>query len=373
MKKNYLLFLAVLWMSSLMVSCSGSDDYEEVSPVTVDLSLVPYPKLSDYKFFKGEMKNLDPALHVLPYQPSSSLFADYSHKKRFVWMPVGSKATFNSNNTVLDLPVGAVLIKTFYYEDVQNITPVGGERIIETRLMIRKSTGWIFANYVWNAEQTEAFFDNEGSFTEISFMHEGTVKSTNYKIPAHEQCVVCHKRRQEIVGGGEETIFTPIGIKPQNLNWNYNYADGSKNQLSKWVEAGYLESGFTMPSADQSVVNYEDTSKPLELRVRGYFDSNCSHCHSDMRHCDYRPMRFAYVDSGNRTNMGVCVPTQDMQDFPPALGTIVTPGNVNRSMLFHRINTTDETVRMPLHGRTLIHDEGVAMIAEWINSLTPCE
>jgi hypothetical protein len=25
-----------------------------------------------------------------------------------------------------------------------------------------------------------------------------------------------------------------------------------------------------------------------------------------------------------------------------------------------------------LHGRTLIHDEGVAIIGEWINSLTAC-
>src|SRR5690606_24423098 len=95
MKKSCQLFFSILLISVLSTSCaSGSDDdYQEISPVSVDLSLVPYQKLSDYKFFEGEMKNLEPALHVLPYEPSSALFSDYAHKKRFVWMPPGTKAT----------------------------------------------------------------------------------------------------------------------------------------------------------------------------------------------------------------------------------------------------------------------------------------
>jgi len=36
----------------------------------------------------------------------------------------------------------------------------------------------------------------------------------------------------------------PIGIKPQNLNNNYNYTSGTKNQLSKWIEFGYLENNL---------------------------------------------------------------------------------------------------------------------------------
>jgi hypothetical protein len=33
------------------------------------------------------------------------------------------------------------------------------------------------------------------------------------------------------------------------------------------------------------------------------------------------------------------------------------------------MSSTDETVRMPLLGRTIAHDEGVALITEWIESL----
>lgn len=379
MKKHYALLslLSVLFIF-IIYSCSGSGDDPYVavaptSPVTVDLTTVPYNKLSDYKFFEGDMKNQIPSLDVLPFEPASGLFTDYALKKRFVWMPKGKKATYNSDGTVLELPVGAALIKTFYYDNVQNISPTGGRRIIETRVMIRKATGWIFAEYVWNSEQTEAYFDLAGSNTDISWKDENNViKSTSYRLPSEVQCIICHKINQ-VVDATPVTKYIPIGIKPQNLNFNYTYGTETKNQLTKWIEQGYLQDNFAFPTEANSTVNYKDASKSLDLRARSYVDINCSHCHADDRHCDYRPMRFAFSETANnRTNMGVCVETSDMQDFPAAYSKIVTPGSIGRSMMYYRLNTTDETYRMPLHGRTLIHEEGVALIRDWINSLEPC-
>jgi uncharacterized repeat protein (TIGR03806 family) len=341
--------------------------------VNLDLTQVPFPTLSSYRFFVGAMKNQIPSLNLIPFAPASSLFSDYAHKKRFVWMPLGSKATFNGDDKVLNLPVGAALVKTFYYDNVQ---PSNTTRIIETRVMIRKSTGWTFADYVWNSEQTEAYLDLDGSFTYVEWKDEhNVIKSTNYRIPSDAQCIICHKSK-ETVDGVEHTIYIPIGIKPQNLNWSYNYSSGAKNQLTKWIEQGYLDSNFAYPTPENTTVDYNDTSKSLDLRARSYVDTNCSHCHQTDRHCDYRPMRFAFKETGNSnglTNMGVCVSTQDMQDLPPELNRIVTPSRPDQSMLFYRINTTDPTYRMPLHGRTIIHDEGVALMRDWINSLHNCD
>ena len=377
MKKQYQFLIAIILIVSVGIACTNIDleeDYVPISPVAVDLTLVPYPVLSDYHFFEGAMKDQIPALNVLPYKPASSLFSDYAHKKRFVWMPPGVSATYNGDDKTLELPVGAALIKTFYYDNVQNVSPVGATRIVETRIMIRKATGWIFANYVWNAAQTEAYYNLDGSFTPITWIDENNVqRDVNYRIPSDAQCIVCHKKRVT-VNGVDQTVYVPIGIKPQNLN-NGNYSSSTaRNQLSKWIEQGYLQNNFTFPTVANSTINYEDTSKPTALRARSYVDINCAHCHQDDRHCDYRPMRFAFAETANNnTNMGVCVETQDMQDFPPSLSKIVTPGNINRSMLYHRINTTDEAIRMPLHGRTLIHEEGIALMQAWINSLQgPC-
>ena len=373
MTKKYA-FLSFFAISIILIfSCTDNDDeeYIPVSPVTVDLTQVPYPNLSDYHFFEGEMKNQIPSLDVIPYEPISSLFTDYAHKKRFIWLPKGTKATYNGDDEILELPVGAAIIKTFYYDNVQ---PSNTTKIIETRIMIRKSEGWIFADYVWNDEQTEAYLDLNGSTKNITFKDENDVTRTvDYRIPNESQCIVCHKTKSYENGNYVQKNI-PIGIKPQNLNKTYNYVNDTKNQLTKWIELGMLENNFSLPSETNTIVDYNDSSKPLEKRVRSYFDINCAHCHKEHGHCDYRPMRFAFSETlNNSTNMGVCVSTQDMQNFEPALSKIVTPGNIYRSMLYYRLNTIDETYRMPLHGRTLIHDEGVLLVEEWINSLTnPC-
>lgn len=367
MKNIYIFSLLCFTVISVLNSCSTSDSdeqYTEIPSVNVDLSKVPHQKLSDYKFFEGDIKDQKPAVDVLIYEPASGLFTDYSLKKRFVWMPKGTKATYNSDVKVLELPVGAALIKNFYYNNVQNVNPIGSARIIETRVMIRKSTGWIFAEYVWNAEQTEAYLDMAGSNTSISWKNESGQLQTveNYRIPSEQQCMTCHKSNEQPI---------PIGIKPQNLNFNFAFNEGSKNQLLKWIEVGYLEN--SLPNSITSTVNYTDVSQPLDLRVRSYLDINCAHCHQTNSHCDYRPMRFAFSETSTAANLGICVDTQDMSDFPAALKKIVNPKNSNRSMLYYRINTENESYRMPLLGRSEIHAEGVALIDQWINSLEDCQ
>lgn len=376
MFNKYVKFFFLAITTILFISCSDNDDeYTVLSPVTVNLSTVPYPKLSDYHFFVGDMKNQVPESDVLPYEPASSLFTDYAHKKRFVWIPKGMKATYDGDGKVLQLPVGSAIIKTFYYEKVQ---PLNATKIIETRLMIRKADGWIFAEYVWNNDQTEAYLDMNGSNVSIDYKDENNILQSvpNYRIPNVVQCIICHKSKQ-MVNNVEVDTYIPIGIKPQNLNFDYNYGNETKNQLTNWIEKGILQNNFSLPSEANTAIDYKDATKPLEKRVRSYLDINCAHCHQDNRHCDYRPMRFSFTESGDiqngRANLGICVDTQDMQDFPPALSKIISPGNVNRSMLYYRLNTTNENFRMPLHGRTVIHTEGVNLLQQWINTLQPCQ
>lgn len=335
-----------------------------VSIAVVDLTQVPYPKLSDYKFFVGDIKNQNPSYGVLPYKPASSLFTDYALKARFVWMPDGTIATYNGDENNLELPVGAVLIKNFYYNNVQ---PSNTTRIIETRLMIRKSGGWIFAEYVWNDEQTEAFLQMDGSTKEIIWINDNGVSQTvsNYRIPSEVECMTCHKQETT-----PNPTYIPIGIKPQNLNTIYNYQTGMQNQLAKWVEMGYLSS-TGLPNNMASVVDYNDTSQPLNLRVRSYLDINCAHCHSDLGQCNYRDLRLSFVDTTIDSNLGICLP--NVQPIEGATG-IVVPGNHERSAMYSMLNNNDGgTVTMPLLGRTVIHQEGIALIQQWINSLEACD
>jgi len=323
------------------------------STVVFDLSEVPYGTLSEYHFFEGELKELNPVDGVLPYDLNSPLFSDYAHKKRFVWMPYNAKASYENDYSPLDFPTGAVLIKNFYYE---NVLPNNTTKILETRIMYKKEDGWDFAKYVWNEEQTEATFTNEGSFVNLSWIQNNQTKTTNYRIPSRAECFTCHNKFGTPL---------PIGPKPQNLNKNYTYPDETSNQLNKWIATGYLEDN--LPSSIVSTVNYEDATQPLETRARSYLDINCAHCHSERSYCEYRPMRFAFHENDDDTNIGICV-TPETQIDPYT--KIIVPNNIGLSLLHFRISTTLEQYRMPLLGRTIKHDEGVRLIEEWINSLT---
>lgn len=381
MKRNYLLLslLITLLASFAFYSCNSDedeDDYVPVSPVVLDVTQVPYPKLSDYKFFEGDLKDLVPAYKVLPYKPASELFTDYAHKKRFVWMPPGVKASYNGDDNTLEFPVGAVLIKNFYYEE---ILPSHEKRIIETRLLIKThettfdgegnptNSGWQAYDYIWNEDQTEAFLDVEGNgvFIPLSFVEGGQTKEAYYKIPSSSECRTCHKINVNQTLNGE--IMIPIGVKPQNLNNVFDYGTSQRNQLQKWIAEGYLENNI--PSNILSTVNYSDPSQPLELRARSYVDINCAHCHRIGGHCDYTDMRFNFSNT-NLADLGVCMTPQfNVEGLP----FVINGGSALNSELVYRINSTDGSVMMPFIGRSIVHEEGVALMSDWINSLEHCD
>ncbi|WP_299126649.1 hypothetical protein [uncultured Winogradskyella sp.] len=328
------------------------------SPILLDLENVPYPSLTDYNFFEGDLKNLNPAFGVLPYTLNATLFSDYAKKKRFIWMPNNVKAQYLNDAEPLDFPVGTVLIKNFYYE---NTLPNNQTRILETRLMIRKNDNWIFANYVWNDAQNEAIFDMDGSFVDLQWQEGTATNSVQYRIPAGPECHTCHKVME---------VAQPIGPKPRNLNRNFNYNDGTYNQLNKLVDFGYLNN--SLPSSITTMPDYNDTSEPIDLRVRSYLDINCAHCHSEETHCAYRPLRLSFSDTEDYTNIGVCV-TPDT-DLGEGLGHIIEPGDPNSSVLHFRLSSIEQSYRMPLLGRTLKDIKGVALVEQWIDQLTnECE
>ncbi|GEQ84916.1 hypothetical protein ULMS_04240 [Patiriisocius marinistellae] len=364
--KNTLLFLKIAFSLAIFSFVSCGDDEGEmtaviedpppVSTVVLDPNQPPSQKLSDYKFFKGELKNQEPAYSVIPYEPISALFSDYALKKRFVWMPNGQKATYINASEILNFPIGTALIKNFYYNNVQ---PNNTTFILETRVMIKKEEGWIFAEYIWNDEQTEAFLNQtgDGVFKEITWIQNGTPITLNYNMPAESQCFTCHKLDNNKV---------LLGLEPKSLNFDYTYEDGTQNQLQKLIDFGYLEDN--LPGTIETMVDWEDTSQPLEIRVRSYIDMNCASCHIEGGQAGYRGIRLAYGDTTNPENFGIC---EDPDTPIPVLfdKKIIEPGNAEESILYYRMSVSQEQYRMPQQGRQIAHEQALRMIAEWINSL----
>ena len=73
----------------------------------------------------------------------------------------------------------------------------------------------------------------------------------------------------------------PLGPKVRHLNRDFDYADGTRNQLDYWVKVGVLALDVKSESLPKNalwpVARKEET---LEHQARSYLDANCSHCHN---------------------------------------------------------------------------------------------
>ena len=351
---NRILSFFLLSWTILFLNCSMDEEYVHIaySPVNYNLQAMPYENLSAYNFFQGEIKNLNPVYGVLPYDLINPLFTDYAEKNRFLWMPQDQSAYYITDSDVFNFPTGTILIKNFAYN---NVAPSNERKNIETRLMIKKDEGWIFANYIWNDDQTEATFSLDGASVDIELIENAVTNLVKYRIPSGSECITCHKIYDTSI---------PNGVKPKNINKTLDYGDQSINQIQKWIDYGYLESARDNIEA---MVDWTDPSNSLELRVRSYIDINCAHCHSDDTHCEYRPIRLDFDSTEDLTNLGVCLPPDT--DLGNGADLIVSPGNFVRSALHFRMATIEEEYRMPLLGRSLVHQEALDLVEDWIMSL----
>ena len=327
--------------------------------VSMNVDAKPFEKLSEYHFFKGNIKDLIPNNKVLPYDVITALFSDYAHKARFVWMPEGTAANY-SKEEALDFPVGAVLIKNFFYPyDFRDESK--GRKLIETRLLVKRKNGWDNIAYVWNDQQTDAELNIVGDTKHVAFTDlQGEKRDFDYFVPNKNQCKNCHNFNN---------VALPIGPKIRNLNMDFKYAEGSKNQLEKWEEVGYLKGYHKEENMHNKIANpFDPASGTLEERAKSYLEINCSHCHRPEGSANTSGL-FLLLSDKNPESWG-------MMKSPVAAGKAsgnfkydIVPGKPDSSILVYRISDNDPEIRMPELGRTQQHKEGIALIREWIASM----
>lgn len=294
--------------------------------------------LSDYRFFR-DVSGWQPNERVVPYQLNTPLFSDYAEKYRYIYVPEGEQATANGDG-LLAFPVGSALIKSFGYEID------GKPRLIETRVLLHRAEGWLALPYVWNAEQTEAKLKIAGERIPVTFTDpSGKQRSINYGVPNKNQCKECHALSGAV---------TPIGPKARNLT------DGG--QLEDFARLGLIDA---VPAVDYRVPVWGETSAPLNDRARGYLDVNCAHCHNI---------------NGSASNSGLFLTYEETMPVrlginkrPVAAGRgsgthdfDIAPGDPEGSIMIYRLDSLEAGISMPEVGRSVVHDEGVALLSQWI-------
>jgi uncharacterized repeat protein (TIGR03806 family) len=316
----------------------------------------PAPTLDAYRLFTDAGART-PNAGLTPYTLNTPLFSDYAEKQRFLYLPPGAKARYRPTG-VLDLPVGATLVKTFAYPaDFRR--PSDRLRFVETRLLIHRRSGWIALAYVWDDEQTRAVLKRAGQRLEVSFVDAtGEPQRVDYKVPNQNQCKECHS-----VSGA----LTPIGPKARNLNGDFPYADGTENQLARWTRLGLL-AGAPPPRAAPRTAVWGDRHEPLAARARAYLDGNCGHCHN---------ARGAASNSGLFLNLEETRPAvAGLGKRPVAAGRgsgnllfDIAPGDPDGSIIVHRMASTEPGVMMPELSRSTVHAEGLDLVRAYIASL----
>ena len=323
--------------------------------------------LSEWRLLYVSGGRLTPNRDVLPYTLNTPLFSDYAHKLRTLWMPQGKAATYRADSA-FDFPVGTIISKTFYYPRGGDGTLLASDdngskepldlarvRLVETRLLVRRASGWIALPYVWNAAQTDAELKRTGDQIPLELANadgQGRRKLT-YVVPNVNQCASCH------VADLKSKQFEPLGLKARHLNRD--------DQLAQLAQAGYLQGAPAAADAPRNA-NWRDNSQPLDARARAYLDINCAHCHNDKGTANTTALHLTMGAPANQ-HLGLCKP-------PVAAGAGtgghrfgINPGQPDDSIFVYRLQSTEPGVMMPELGRSTSHTEGVQLIRDWIAAM----
>ncbi len=355
MRKSYqylggiVLALVLCWA----IGCkSGSAPDKESAAETK--GFVFRDRLSDYGFFKGNLKNLNPTAGVIRYELITPLFTDYAVKDRFIVFPSGKTIRYTSSGP-LDFPDSTIIVKNFAYRNQHN-----QKIMIETRLLVKDPVEktWRVMDYLWDSTQTDAVKHIIGAKVPITLLDDqGQKISTLYQVPNTNDCKRCHMN---------SSVISPIGPKARNLN--FVLSGHSENQLSEWVSQGKL-SGLPNLNEVAKLPDWKDSvHNNVNERARAYLDVNCAHCHTQ---------------GGDAMNTGLFLEYQQKDPFH--LGQLKTPvsagggaggmnydiipGDPAHSILAYRMNSTEPGTAMPELARTIVHREAVSLITEWIRTM----
>lgn len=319
----------------------GANDVPPVNDALILGDTLP-PKLSDFGLLIGR-QGQTPASGVIPYTLATPLFSDYAEKYRFAYVPAGKRIAYRADG-VMAFPVGSVLIKSFGYPaDLRK--PSENLRILETRLLIHRASGWVALPYVWNADGSDATLKRAGTRIDVSWTHlDGQVKNISYAVPNVNQCKGCHSL---------DGAMMPIGPKARNLDQSF-------------LRTANIEG---LPTKIDALPVWNDPkSASVDARARAYLDVNCAHCHNPRGPASNSGL-FLNWEQGDRVALGIGKRPVAAGSGAGQFSFDIAPGRPERSIMLYRLASIEPGIAMPELGRATAHQEGLALLSEWIKAM----
>lgn len=326
--------------------------------MTVHSGNAPHQRLSEYGFFSGPLHAQNPAGGTIPYRLNTPLFSDNAEKLRFLRVPAGASAPYN-DSMVFDFPEGTVLIKTFYYP-ADFRSPEKGRRLLETRLLIHEPNGWKAYPYVWDEEQKDAYLEVAGDVREVSYVDKNGKKQQHaYHVPNMNQCKGCHNRYEKL---------SPIGPSARQLSGSVERIPGAPSQLHQWAKLGILRNMPDTAELIPALVWSDPSSGTLDQRARIWLDINCAHCHQTGGPAATSGLYLNFTENDPR-RLGIRKTPVAAGRGSGNLNFDILPSEPAKSILLHRMASTDPGIMMPELGRSRPDKEAVELISAWIREM----
>lgn len=339
---------------------------------THDRDAIP-DELSEWGLVYRDGDRLVWSEQVQIYDLNTPLFTDYAHKLRTAYVPDGQQAR-RSETGEIRWPVGTVFSKTFYYPkgeaagqvrktaydpaEIGNGLSFDDHRLIETRLLVHYDSGWKAISYVWNDDQSKATREVTGALKPLTLVSDSGKQDFTYVVPDANQCIGCHatafNTKQAMPIGPGRTRFIDRAVPGQD-----------RNQLAVWEERGWMEKTSIETEA---APDWQDERAGVDARARAYLDINCGHCHSPEGAGDTSGL-WLQQEVSAPSRLGVCKPPIAAGQGTGGNRWGITPGHPEESILHYRMASLDPGAMMPELGRSLVHDEGVALIGQWISGM----
>ena len=325
----------------LLLSLSGT--VETLAAPVSEQTFRPWPKtLAETGLFK-DVPTQRPAAGVLEYKVQAEGWADGASARRFVAVPGSpfeNRGGIRSRSSLWIDPGGA-LVKTLYL----------GDSPVETQVLYNSGT-WQGYTYKWDsAGKTASLVPVEGETVAL--------ETQTWRYPSRSECMTCHNQR---------SLFGVAFTTPQLNRTNPDGLD----QLDQWVEKEVLRDSRELEKrrAVKLADPYDPMSGTLEERARAYLHVNCAHCHHKTGMGGRSSLELEYHLPLAETGMIGAPPKVSLLGEPEA--KLIVPGNAALSELLGRMNRRGAG-QMPLFGSHEIDEAGVALIRDWINSLSESE
>ena len=214
--------------------------------------------------------------------------------------------------------------------------------------------------YVWNDEQTEAtLLAKEGADRTFTIKDakapEGKVEQ-KYHFPSRAECILCHTMPAKFA----------LGVNTMQMNRDHDYGGVKANQLRTLEHLGIFTKPLPkLPEKLPRIYDHNDESLDINLRVRSYLHSNCSHCHMKWGGGNAEFQMLATLDL---KDMGLVNVNPAHGAFEIKNAKLIARGDPDRSIVLFRMKKLG-LGRMPHVASSVVDETGVRIVAEWIKGM----